>query len=193
MALLLEVALVVLLLGVVAGRWRRLLRWLVCDPREFVALPRRRGVEGVRQVAEALGSWAGDDGSPRGAVARLAAALAASDPQQRAAGCNEALLDLEGFAVSIDGDGALLRLGILGTLFALALAVIGGGELGRVLVDVLGVGGGGLLVLLTARREGSRVEAAFREGVDAWVAQSLQAWGPEASGPAKVDRRRRNV
>ena len=93
----------------------------------------------------------------------------------------------------VDRDGALLRLTVLGTLFALALIVIGGGEVARGLLNVLGVGGGGLLVLLTARREGSRVEAAFREGVDAWVAQSLQAWGPDAERPAKVDRRRRSV
>lgn len=184
--------LVVGLLWVVAVRLRRLRRWMALDPGEVAVWIRRSGVGGSERLRDALAGSAGDEEQPRGSYARLAAALTEADRLRRAAGCNEALLELEGgLGGAIDESGGLLRLLILGTLLALALGVLGGELSGGETVAVLGLAGGGALTLLTSSRESRALVVAWRRGVDGWVAAGLRRWGEEQG--RKVDARRRSV
>lgn len=192
MALGLTGVLVVGLLWVVVVRLRRLRRWMALDPGELVVWLRRSGGDGSERLRDALASSAGDEEQPRGSYARLAAALTEADRMRRAAGCNEALLELEGgLGGGIDEGGGLLRLLVLGTLLALALGVLGGELSGGETVAVLGLAGGGALTLLTSSRESRALVVAWRRGVDGWVAAGLRRWGEEQG--RKVDARRRSV
>lgn len=193
--------------AVVARRVAQLRRWLVVDPAELIA--RDTSPASIAALARAFGASASEshrhpagEGGGGGGVdpevifRELAESLAEPEKKRRDALCNEALAELSrGLSSITEGHGALLRICALGTLFCCALAILSQREVGRSLLDVLGVGGGALLVVLAARREGGEIERRWREGVDAWVARSLQAWGPDEGGKAagKVDRRRRAV
>lgn len=191
MAIFGELLLVVVLLGVVSSRLRRLRAWLVLDPAELAGWVRRAGEDGGARLAVTLAP-AREEETPRGVYARLAAALIEPDPQRRAAGCNEALLELEaGLVLSVDETGGLLRLLILGTMLILAWAVTQGELEVNAAVGVLALGGGAVLVMLSSTRESRVLAATWREGIDRWVAQGLRRWG-EAQA-RKVDGRRRTV
>lgn len=194
MGVLFELLLIAGLMAVVARRVTRLLPWLRWDPAELSVSIKRRGREGVEALARAaqIATSEADLQRPEQAMARLAVALGEPTREARAAACNEALLDLEGgLGEGIDREGALVRVAVFGTLLALVVVVLEGRSIETRAMDVLGLGGGALLVLAMARREGRKLERQWREGMDAWVAQSLLASGE--SEPAKVDRRRRSV
>jgi hypothetical protein len=191
-ALCFEVLLVAVVLWAVGARLRGLRRWVALDPAALSGWLRRAGEGGPERLGAALAAEARDELDPRGAYARLAAALAEPDRARRVAGCNEALMELEaGLGAPVDETGALLRMLVWGTLLALVVVGQRGSVWGGEAVGVLGLGGGGVLVLLAASRESRALVNAWREGVDGWVAQGLRRWGEDPA--RKVDGRRRSV
>jgi hypothetical protein len=189
MGLAFEAVLVAGVLAAGVGRLRRLLGWLALDPAEVASWHRRAGGGAREALREALRSEVESD-EPLGSYARLAEALAEAEPRQQAAGCNEALLELEGGLAAADEGGGLLRLLVLGTLLALVVG-FGEGASGGEMLGVLALGGGGWGVLGAASRGSRAVVEAWRRGVDAWVEEALRGSGQGAA--RKVDGRRRSV
>ena len=180
MPIALSLVLVAAVLAVGSLRLERLRTALALDPSVLAAwLKRHPGGEGPRAIAGALGEAAGrepgDEAMAR--MAALAAALASPGRAERAAGCNEALVEIEPRLGSIDGDGGLLKLLALGTLLALALLVVDGQGASSAMLHVVALGGGAAAALVAMKRDGERLARGWRQGLDGWVAASLEASG----------------
>lgn len=126
-------------------------------------------------------------------VLELSEALAAPDPR-RAALCNEALHDLAAeLEAAEDVSAAALRLAILSSLLAVACVVIGRVDVGDRLLDVVGVGGAAIGIVLWSRRVARASSARRRSDVDQWVAASVakdQVAGPSGGSAARGKRGR---
>lgn len=186
----LQMSLSALAVGVAWRRVRGLLELRRYDGAAFAGWVKRRaeGQLGIKGLARVLGERESES-----VWGELALALDQGQASRRTALCNEPLGRLEAQLAGLGPpSGATLKMAILSLLFCVSLVVISERGLGVAVLDTLGLGGGGLVLVWSLGREADRLDKEIRGAIDRWVIESQKAWG-EAVGSLKVDRRRRGV